>query len=506
MPMRILICIAAALALPGCFMPGDGDAAGSGNDDGPMAPWDGSGAGSTAGEMPPPSDEGGESEGGSDESGEDVEAPHECNADDRVALFLSPDDSNSMSSPVQAREAALDAFSSLSAVAIRPWEFLNYYSFDYAPADPGTLALSTSMRREDDDAYTLQIAVTAETIAPEARAPMNITFVLDTSGSMEGHPMDMLKATCRAVASSLREGDIVSLVTWNTENLVHLRSHVVDGPNDALLLERIASLTAAGGTDLHGGLVAGYELASESFSSQRINRIVLVSDGGANAGITDIDLIAAHAGGNTEDGIYMLGVGVGDATTYHDQLMDQVTDAGKGASLFVNDELEAQRMFGERFVSTMSVAARDVQVRLDMPPGFEIVRFSGEEVSADPTEVEPQHLAPNDSMVFHQSIETCAPDLVDDDAVITVTVRWLDARTFQQREMTQTVRFDEMLAQVDPALLKGAAIFAYAEGLKAMRDGDPDAIAQARPALDAAKAVLPDDADLAEIELVLSSL
>ena len=505
MPIRTLICIAAALALPGCFMPGSDESAGSGNDDGPEAPWDGSGAGSSAGEMPPP-DEGGESEGGSEESGDDVEAPHACNDDERVALFLSPDDSNSMSSPVQAREAALDAFSSLSAVAIRPWEFLNYYSFDYAPADPGTLALSTALRRDADDAYTLQIAVTSETIAAEARAPMNITFVLDTSGSMEGHPMDMLEATCRAVASSLREGDIVSLVTWNTENLVHLRSHVVTGPNDALLLERIASLTAAGGTDLHGGLVAGYELASASFSSERINRIVLVSDGGANVGITEVDLIAEHAGDNTEDGIYMLGVGVGDATTYHDQLMDQVTDAGKGASLFVNDELEAQRMFGERFVSTMSVAARDVQVRLDMPPGFEIVRFSGEEVSADPTEVEPQHLSPNDSMVFHQSIQTCAPELVDEDSEITVTVRWLDARSFQRREITQTVRFGDMLEQVDPALVKGAAIFAYAEGLKAMRDGDPDAITQVRASLDAAKAVLPGDPDLAEIELVLNSL
>src|SRR5690349_9980629 len=60
----------------------------------------------------------------------------ECNEEDPVTLFLSPDDSNSMSSPVQAREAVLSEWNSLSNVPIRPWEFFNYYSFDYPAAEP----------------------------------------------------------------------------------------------------------------------------------------------------------------------------------------------------------------------------------------------------------------------------------------------------------------------------------------------------------------------------------
>ena len=53
-----------------------------------------------------------------------------------------------MSSPVQVRAAVLDSFSSLHAAPIRVWEFLNYYSFDYPAADPGTLRLHTSMLHE----------------------------------------------------------------------------------------------------------------------------------------------------------------------------------------------------------------------------------------------------------------------------------------------------------------------------------------------------------------------
>ncbi|MCA9704240.1 MAG: glutathione S-transferase N-terminal domain-containing protein [Myxococcales bacterium] len=276
------------------------------------------------------------------------------------------------------------------------------------------------------------------------------------------------------------------------------------------LLGVLDGLKTGGGTDLHGGLVAGYALAEQVYDPDRINRIVLVSDGGANAGITDIELIADYAGTADEDGIYMVGVGVGDAVTYHDDLMDAVTDAGKGASVFIGDAEEAQAIFGDGFISTMDVAARDVQVRLDLPPGFEIVRTSAEEVSADPSDVEPQHLAPNDAMVFHQQIRTCAPELVTDDTPLMVTVHYLDAHTFEPREVQHVATFAELLA-ADPApLLKGAAVFAYSESLKAYKKADLDGrgatTAGALAALEKAEQALPGDADLAEIREVLEAL
>lgn len=431
--------------------------------------------------------------------------PSECNASDDVTLYLSPDDSNSMSSPVQARESVLSDFGSLAGVPLRPWEFMNYYTFDYPAAEPGEVRVIPSLvQGEAEGTYTLQIGVASEAIAAADRAPMNITLVLDTSGSMEGHAMDMLIATCRAIAGSLNEGDIVSMVTWDTENQEILGGHVVQGPDDPTLLAAIEDLAAGGGTDLHGGLTAGYALAQQHYEPGRINRVVLVSDGGANAGITDIEIIASHAEGNDGEGIYMVGVGVGTPSTYEDALMDTVTDAGKGASVFVNDTAEAQRVFGERFVSTLDVAVRDVSVQLDLPPGFSVVRFSGEEISTDPEEVEPQHLAPNDAMVFHQDIETCAPELVGDDTPITVSVRYKDGATFEAKEMRTQVTFGELLATDDRLLWKGAAVLAYAEALQA-RATDA-AVDTALSALVRAEQANPGDADLAEIRLVLEAL
>jgi Ca-activated chloride channel family protein len=353
----------------------------------------------------------------------------------------------------------------------------------------------------------MQIGISGESIPAADRPLMNVTLVLDESGSMGGHPMDMEKEVCRQIAGSLRKGDIVSMVGWDTSNAVKLAGYEVQSVSDPKVVAECDALEAGGGTDLSGGLNAGYKLATEHFSAGRINRVVLISDGGANAGETDIAVIAKGAGAQGQDGIYLVGVGVGTSDSYQDQLMDVVTDAGKGASLFIPHQAEAIKMFKDRFVSTMMVAARDVRVRLDMPPGFEIVRFSGEEFSSDPSEIEPQHLAPNDAMVFHQTVETCAPELVDAEASFTITTRYQDAVTFEQREVKETRKIVELLAEPSANLLKGAAIFAYAEGLKAFRNGDQvGGKTRALEALVLAEAALPGDADLAEIRAVIEAL
>ena len=82
-----------------------------------------------------------------------------------------------------------------------------------------------------------------------------------------------------------------------------------------------------------------------------------------------------------------MGLGVGTASTYNPDLMDTVTDVGRGASLYADTPTEVWKAMGTDFINTMDVAARDVQVKLDLPPGFEIVRFSGEEYSTDPDEM-----------------------------------------------------------------------------------------------------------------------
>jgi Ca-activated chloride channel family protein len=294
---------------------------------------------------------------------------------------------------------------------------------------------------------------------------MSVTLVLDTSGSMSGSPIALLKDACQAIAGSLMEGDRVSMVTWNTSQNVVLDSHAVTGPDDPTLVTAINGLSSAGGTDLHSGLVTGYQLAEDNFIEAGLNRVVLISDGGANAGITDEEIIGGAAESAESDAIYMVGVGVGDGPGYNDALMDTVTDWGKGASLFVDTPAEAEKMFGERFLATMEVAALDVQVEMTLPPGFEMYEFFGEEYSESPDEVEPQHLAPNDAMIYQQLIETSEPDEVYADYTIDLSATYRDALTGEPGTASITSTLQELVDAPCAELRKGDSIVVYAQTL-----------------------------------------
>ena len=166
----------------------------------------------------------------------------------------------------------------------------------------------------------------------------------------------------------------------------------VTGPCDATLVRRCAEIEVGGTTDLNAGLETAYRLARQNFRPDRINRVILMSDGGANTGVTDIELIAQNADDAEGESIYLMGVGVSDIEHYRDDLMNAVTDAGRGSYIFIDSTEEALRMFGERFLSNVELAARDVRVELTLPPTFEMLRFHGEQHSGTPRDVEPQHL------------------------------------------------------------------------------------------------------------------
>ncbi len=159
----------------------------------------------------------------------------------------------------------------------------------------------------------------------------------------------------------------MNMVTWNTGNNTLLSGHKVSGPNDQEVLSHISKLSADGGTDLHSGLEAGYKLAQANYGQARLNRLILISDGGANVGITDEEIIAKNSADGDKEGIYLVGVGTGPAGGYSDLLMDTVTDKGRGAYIYLDKPEEAQRMFVDRFDETMEVAARGVQIEMTLP-------------------------------------------------------------------------------------------------------------------------------------------
>lgn len=413
---------------------------------------------------------------------EDPEVPACAELDDSkpLVLYLSADDSNSMGSPALARELLNEGMA--PGNLIRTYEFLNYFNVDYPAPDFGELAIYPQMEPAATEGhYDLQIGLRSyDAVLP--RRPMTITFVLDTSGSMGGEAILRERAVVEAIAASLTDGDIVNMVTWSTDQQALMAGYEVSGPNDSTLLAQANNLTASGGTDLEAGLSAGYALANEHYGEMRLNRVVLVSDGGANVGVIAPDLIAAHSEDADGEGIYLVGVGTGPYTQYSDGLMDIVTDAGRGAYVYLDSVAEAEAIFTERFDEVMEVAARGVNLELTLPWYFQMHQFFGEEYSEDPKEIEAQHLAPSDVMVFNQVLKACDASVVNEADEIAIKATWETPITREPMVLEHVASVGELLNGETAQLRLGKAIVAYAEALKT---GQTEDIASAQEALSA---------------------
>lgn len=424
-----------------------------------------------------------------------------------TTFFLSADDSNSMASPVIAREMLLKGIEPDPA-QVRTHEFLNYYNAIYPLDDPQAKALGvftemTEMGASPDTGlprFRLQIGVQAFQVP---RVPLVLTFVVDTSGSLVGPGIERERAAILAVVHQLQLGDIVNIVTWANDQNVLLEHYVAKGTlaDDAAIATAVNKLAPGGGSDLHAGLVKGYKLADQYFDETKLNRLVLISDGGANVGVIDRTIISDAAARANNEGIYLVGIGVGPAEGYSDALMDLVTDKGRGAYVYLDGPEEAEVVFQERFDEVMNVAARNVQVQLELPEYMQIEEFYGEEYSEDVAQIEPQHLAPGDSMVFNEVVYVADPKVACAFDTVGVTVRWETPITHDAREIpTQKTTFAEMLAKPPShQMLKANAVIAYAEALKT---GLKDDIAAALDTVKTAASTT-GDPDLAKIAALL---
>lgn len=352
-------------------------------------------SGSGGGTPPEPS-------GPSTGSGPPVPAPDACVS---KAYGVSADDSNSMGSPAYAR-GLLQAALAPAPERIRAHEFLNYYR-TFEVHDEATIkARATLVKRSASiselEEYDLHVVVGAG--RPANRPPLSLTVALDLSGSMKGSGIALAKEAVTALAARLTDpADSLAVVGWSDAPRVLLEP--VDGPSAGAALAGVFDKLETGGdSNIAAGLQLAYEVASKQPAEE--TRVVVISDGGANAGSLEVERAELAADLAGDDSVQLVGIGVGPVAGYNDQLMNALTDAGRGAYVYLDRAGEAERVLGERFHEVMLLAARNVSVSLTLPPGFDVAKYSGEDiVPSKEGSPRPQHLAVGDAMNFHMQLK-----------------------------------------------------------------------------------------------------
>ncbi len=250
--------------------------------------------------------------------------------------------------------------------AYRVEEFVNYFKTDYAAPKNKTFTFSFESAPSviTKNAQLLKIGLKGREVAAENRKPANLTFVIDVSGSMNiENRLGLVKRTMLMLVDEMKAGDRVGIVTYGTHAQVVLK-HTSD---KKLIQDAIQSLYSEGSTNAEAGLWEGYKLASAQFDEEKINRVVLCTDGVANNGETSSQGLLSNIERYRKQGITLTACGFGMGN-YNDVLIEQLATKGDGTYYYIDDLKEAKRVFVEQLTGTLQVIAKDTKIQVDFDP------------------------------------------------------------------------------------------------------------------------------------------
>jgi Ca-activated chloride channel homolog len=196
----------------------------------------------------------------------------------------------------------------------------------------------------------------------ERRRPVNISLVIDRSGSMAGEKLDYTRQAAQFLVQNLGARDILSIVLYNDKVETLLYPETVQR-KDAIC-QRLDGIKASGTTNLSGGWLEGCNLVAQKFEDNRVNRVILMSDGLANRGITDQSKLIGLAQQKLAEGISTTTMGLGK--DFNEDLMMAIANAAGGAFYFIESAEVTPTIFHEELQGLLSLIGQNLVISLEM--------------------------------------------------------------------------------------------------------------------------------------------
>ena len=203
----------------------------------------------------------------------------------------------------------------------------------------------------------------------KGRPDLNLSLVLDRSGSMEGEKMVRASEAAMFCVDQMLPTDRLSVVTFDDRIEVLFPSEPVT--NKQSMKDLISRVTARGSTALHEAWVRGGLTVSERMLDQGINRVVLITDGLANVGITNTDEIVTQAMGLYKRGVSTSTIGIG--ADFNEDLLMPMAQSGGGNAWHVVEPDDMQRIFQVELEGLIAQFAHTVSLSLIPADGVRVV-------------------------------------------------------------------------------------------------------------------------------------
>ncbi len=228
----------------------------------------------------------------------------------------------------------------------------------------------------------LLVDVVAPTAPPrtDGRAPVNLAFVLDRSGSMAGRKLELAKTAVASAVERLRPTDRFSLVVYDTDVEVVTESHHATDAHRREALDRLGRISAGSSTALAEGWLRGCEQVALHLSAEGIDRALLLTDGLANVGETDPEALARHARELRERGISTSTFGVG--ADFDEGLLAAMADAGGGNFYFIERAEQIADLMTSEVGEALEVVAREAAIEVVGPSSVRVEVLGPQRVEA----------------------------------------------------------------------------------------------------------------------------
>ena len=316
-------------------------------------------------------------------------------------------------------------------------EMLNYFSYGYVNDTDD--ALVTKLELDacpwNNEHYLASVVVKAKPAITE-NVKNNIVILVDKSGSMNS-VFSLVKKSLHTLVDNLGEDDVVSIVSYASTGKIECEG--LTGKNKTKLNNVIDGLESRGSTYGEDGIEKAYNLAYKYFINGGNNRVVLLTDGDFNVGKVSgkdlTDLIKQKAA----DGVYLTCCGY---RSNNNDTLYTLADNGNGNAYYIDDELEATKVFEEELGKSLYVVAKDAKCQIEFSQdvasyrllGYETRQMTDEEFEDDKKDAGEIMSDHTTVALYELELKTETPE----NFFFKTTLRYKDPATEQNKEVVNT--------------------------------------------------------------------
>jgi len=253
--------------------------------------------------------------------------------------------------------------------AVRIEELVNYFDYDYPQpknGDPFSVNLEIADCPWNADHQLLMIGLQGEDISTDSIPSSNLVFLIDVSGSMDDPgKLPLLKQSFKLLLNNLRDEDRVAIVVYAGAAGCVLES--TPGTAKEKIISALEMLEAGGSTAGGEGIALAYKIAKENYIPGGNNRVILATDGDFNVGPSSDAEMTRLIEEKRDDGIFLTALGFGMGN-YKDSKMEQISNAGNGNYAYIDNIMEAKKVFGEELWGSLYTIAKDVKIQVEFNP------------------------------------------------------------------------------------------------------------------------------------------